>query len=102
MPERTRLQAQAAEMVFFRRVAGFSLRDKVRSSAIWEGLGVEPLLLCVERSQLRWFRHLMRMPPGRLPREVFLARPTGRKQGVDPRPGGGMKSLLLLLQVTEW
>ncbi|KAI3367283.1 hypothetical protein L3Q82_008328 [Scortum barcoo] len=32
---------------------------------------VEPLLLRIERSQLRWLGHLFRMPPGRLPREVF-------------------------------
>ncbi|TWW71634.1 EARP-interacting protein [Takifugu flavidus] len=34
-------------------VAGLSLRDRVRSSAIREELGVEPLLLRVERSQMR-------------------------------------------------
>ncbi|KAI3370284.1 hypothetical protein L3Q82_024458 [Scortum barcoo] len=33
-----------------------------------EELGVEPLLLHIERSQLRWLGHLFRMPPGRLPR----------------------------------
>ena len=85
MTKRMRSWVQATEMGFFCRVAGVSLRDRVRSSAIREGLGVEPLLLCVERSQLRWFRHLMRMPPGRLPREVFLARPTGRRPRGRPR-----------------
>ncbi|KAK0137187.1 ATP-binding cassette sub-family G member 8 [Merluccius polli] len=39
-------------------------------------LGVDPLLLRVERSQMRWLGHLVRMPPGRLPGEVFRARPT--------------------------
>ena len=29
--------------------------DRVRSSAICEELRVEPLLLCLERSQSRWF-----------------------------------------------
>ena len=85
MTERMRLCVQVAKMGFLHRVAGVSLRDRVRSSAIREGLGVEPLLLCVERSQLRWFGHLMRMPPGRLPREVFLARPTGRRPRGRPR-----------------
>ena len=79
MTERTRSRIQAAEMGFLRRVAGVSLRDRVRSLVIREGLGVEPLLLCVERSQLRWFGHLVRMPPGRIPREVFQARPAGRR-----------------------
>ena len=54
-------------MSFLRRVAGLSLRDKVRSSDIQRELGVEPLLLRIKRSQLRWFGHLTRMPPGRLP-----------------------------------
>ena len=58
-------------MGFLRRVSGLSLRDRVRSSVIQEGLGVEPLLLRIERSQMRWLGHLVRMPPGRLPGEVF-------------------------------
>ena len=66
-------------MSFLRRVAGLSLRDRVKSSVIRRELGVDPLLLHVERSQLRWFGQLIRMPPGRLPGEVFRARPTGRR-----------------------
>ncbi|KAK5915715.1 hypothetical protein CesoFtcFv8_001281 [Champsocephalus esox] len=85
MTERTRSRIQAAEMGFLRRVAGVSLRDKVRSSVIREGLGVEPLLLRVKRSQLRWFGHLVRMPPGHLPREVFQARPAGKRPRGRPR-----------------
>ncbi|KAI3354568.1 hypothetical protein L3Q82_019072 [Scortum barcoo] len=38
-----------------------------------------------ERSQLRWLGHLFRMPPGRLPREVFQACPTGRRPRGRPR-----------------
>ena len=85
MTERMRSRVQAAEMSFLRRVAGLSLRDRVRSSAIREGLRVEPLLLHVERSQLRWFGHLARMPPGRIPGDVFRARPTGRRPRGRPR-----------------
>ena len=72
-------------MGFLRRVAGVSLRDKVRSSVIREGLGVEPLLLRGERSQLRWFGHLVRMPPGCRPREVFQAHPAGKRPRGRPR-----------------
>ncbi|TWW71143.1 hypothetical protein D4764_17G0006260 [Takifugu flavidus] len=85
MTERTRSRVQAAEMSFLRRVAGLSLRDRVRSSAIWEELGVEPLLLRIERSQMRWLGHLVRMPPGRLPGEVFRACPSGRRPPGRPR-----------------
>nr|XP_054588625.1 uncharacterized protein LOC129153273 isoform X2 [Nothobranchius furzeri] len=71
MTERTRSRIQAAKMSFLRRVAGLSLRDRVRSSDIRKGLGVEPLLLWIDRSQLRWLGHLVRMPPGRLPGRCF-------------------------------
>ncbi len=74
MTERTRSRIQATEMSFLHRVAGCSLRDRVRSTVIREELRVESLLLDIERSQLG---HLFRMPPGRLPEEVFRARPTG-------------------------
>jgi len=67
-------------MSFLRRVSGLSLRDRVRSSDIRRELGVEPLLLRVEGSQLRWFGHLIRIPL-----EVFQARPTGRRPRGRPR-----------------
>ncbi|TWW62719.1 hypothetical protein D4764_04G0013660 [Takifugu flavidus] len=60
MTKRTRSRIQAAEMSFLSRVAGLSLRDRVRSSAIREELGVEPLLIRVERSQMRWLGHLVK------------------------------------------
>ncbi|TWW62415.1 hypothetical protein D4764_04G0010620 [Takifugu flavidus] len=80
-----RSRVQAAEMSFLHRVAGLSLRDRVRSSAIWEELRVELLLLRVERSQMRWLGHLVRMPPGRLPGEAFRACPSVRRP--PGRPG---------------
>ncbi|KAK3549306.1 hypothetical protein QTP70_034533, partial [Hemibagrus guttatus] len=85
MTERVRSRIQVAEMSFLRRVVGCSLRDRVRSSATREELGVEPLLLHIERGQLRWLRHLFRMPPGHLPGEVFRACPTGKRPRGRPR-----------------
>ncbi|KAK3527587.1 hypothetical protein QTP86_026892, partial [Hemibagrus guttatus] len=85
MTERVRSRIQTAEMSFLRRVAGRSLRDRVRSSVTREELGVEPLLLHIERGQLRWLGHLFRMPPGCLPGEVFRACPTGKRPRGRPR-----------------
>ncbi|KAK3575378.1 hypothetical protein QTP86_025782 [Hemibagrus guttatus] len=50
-----------------------------------EELGVEPLLLHIERVQLWWLGHLFWMPPGRLPGEVFQACPTGNRPRERPR-----------------
>lgn len=61
--ERTRSQIQAVWMSSLFRGARLSLRNRVRSSDIWESLKVELLLLCIERNQLRCFGHLVRMPP---------------------------------------
>ncbi|KAK3559562.1 hypothetical protein QTP86_013728, partial [Hemibagrus guttatus] len=85
MTERVRSRIQAAKMSFLHRVAGRSLRDRVRSSVTREELGVELLLLHIERGQLRWLRHLFRMPPGRLSGEVFRACPTRKRPRGRPR-----------------
>ncbi|KAK3561115.1 hypothetical protein QTP86_028310, partial [Hemibagrus guttatus] len=85
MTERVRSRIQVAEMSFLRRVAGRSLRDRVRSSVTREKLGVEPLLLHIKRGQLRWLRHLFRMPLGCLPGEVLWACPTGKRPRGRPR-----------------
>ncbi|XP_051931184.1 uncharacterized protein LOC127607121 [Hippocampus zosterae] len=83
--ERTRSRIQVAKMSFLRRVSGLSLRDKVRSSVIREGLRVEPLLHHIERSHMRWLAHVIRMPPERLPGEVLRTCPTGRRPRGQPR-----------------
>ena len=77
--ERMRSRIQAAEMSFLHGVAGLSLSDRVRSSDIQKRLRIEPLFLCIERSELRWFRHLVRMPHGRLSGEAFWIWPSGRR-----------------------
>jgi len=61
MIERTKSRIPAAEMSFLRRrVAGRSLKDRVRSSVTREELSIEPLLLHIERGQLRWLGDLFR------------------------------------------
>ena len=83
--ERTRSRIQASKMSFLHRGIRLSLRDRVSSLDLQDRLRAELLLLHVQRSQLRWFRHLIRMPPGRLPGEVFQACPSRRKPRDRPR-----------------
>lgn len=52
---RMRWWIRVAEMSFLCRMAGQSLRDRVRSSEIWRTLKVKLLLLYIERTHLRWF-----------------------------------------------
>ena len=70
--ERMRLQIKVAKLSLLCRVAGLSFRDRMRSSGIEGGLGVELLPYCIERSRLRYCSHLTRMSPGQLSFKVFF------------------------------
>jgi len=71
MTERIRLQVQAFKMRFLRRIEGVTLFNKVCSSKIRKSLNIEPLLLRIERPQLRWLGHVSRMPQERLSQTSF-------------------------------
>ena len=62
MTERVRSQVQASKMRFLRRIEEVTLFNNVRSAEIRKSLNIEPLLLRIERSQLRWFGHVSRIP----------------------------------------
>ena len=85
MTERVRSQVQASEMRFLRRIEGVTLFNKVRSSEIRKSFNIEPLLLRIEKSQLRWFGHVSRIPQERLPKQALLAKANGRRSVGRPR-----------------
>ena len=78
MTKRVRSQVQASEMRVLRRIEGVALFNKVRSSEIQKS-NIEPLLLQIERSQLRWFGHVSRMFHEKLPKQALLAKANGRR-----------------------
>jgi exonuclease III len=85
MTERIRSRVQAAEMRFLRGVVGVSRLDRVRNTTIRENLQVEPLLLRIERSLLRWYGHAIRMPQERIAHQILSAQPSGRRPRGRPR-----------------
>ena len=72
-------------MRFLRRIEGVTLFNEVRSFDISKSLNVELLFLQIERSQLRWFGHVSRMPQERLPKQALLAKANGRRPVARPR-----------------
>jgi len=78
-------QVQAAEMGFLRRVHCVTLCDEVRRCEIRKAPNVEPLVLRIERSQLRWFGHVFRMSQEILARQVLLTTPMGKRPIGRPR-----------------
>ena len=85
MTKRARSQVQASEMRFSRKIEGVTPFNTVRSSEIRKSLDIEPLLLEIERSQLRCFGHVSRMPQERLPKQALLAKANGRRPVERPR-----------------
>ena len=85
MTKRVRSQVQASEMRFLQRIEGVTLFNKVHSSEMQRSLDIQPLLFQIERSQLRWFGHVSRMPLERLPKEALLAKANGKRPVGRPR-----------------
>jgi len=56
------------------RIEGVTLFDKVLRSEIRKSLNIDPLLLQIERPQLRWFGHAS------FPKQALLAKEKGKGQ----------------------
>ena len=69
----------SAKMRFLLRIEEVTLFNKVRSSEVRKSLNIEPLLLRIARSRLRWFDHVNRMPQERLPKQALLTKANGRR-----------------------
>ena len=65
----------------------------MRSSNIREEIRVKLLLLCVERKQFRWFGHLVRIPPGRVPWGDVSGTPVREEIPLD-RPRNGWRGYI--------
>ena len=79
MTDRVRSQMQASELRFLQKIEGVTLFNKVRNSESRKSLNIELLLLRIERSHLRWFGHVNRMPQERLPKQALLVKANGRR-----------------------
>jgi len=76
---------QASKIKFWKRIKGVALFNKMFSSEMQKSLNIEPLLLQIERSQLRWFGHVSRMPQERRPKQALLAKVKGKRLLGRPR-----------------
>lgn len=63
------------------KFAGLSHRERLRNSVVQERFRLKPLLLHIERSQLMWFMHLIRMLSVMLSPHILW----GEGPEVDPR-----------------
>ena len=76
----------ATEMDFWRRAAGKSRIEKMRNDRIREIMGVGHTIVDdIKTKQLIWYGHVQRMAENRLPKQILLWTPQGRRRRVRPR-----------------
>ena len=78
MTERVPSQMQASETRILGKIKDVTMFDKLGNSAIRKSLNIELLLFQIERSQLRCFGHVNRMPQERLPKQTLYAEVSGK------------------------
>lgn len=83
----TRLKSkiQAAEMRVLRLIKGVTRRDRLSNDDIRNELNIESILEFVERNQLRWYGHVMRMEEERYPAKYYQWQPREKRPVGRPR-----------------
>jgi hypothetical protein len=73
------------EMDFWRRSAGRSRRERIRNERIRDIMKVNTTIVeDIGTNQLRWYGHVVRMEKERLPKQVLLWTPQGRRRKGRP------------------
>lgn len=72
-------------MKFLRRVKGVTRKDKIQNVKIREELEIEPTLDFIERRQLSWWGHLIRMNNTRPVKQIWETKIRKRKKRGRPR-----------------
>lgn len=85
LTDRMKSKIQAAEMRVLRMIKGVTRCDRLRNEDIRKELEVESILEFVERSQLRWFGHVMRMHEDCHPAKYYKWQPQGKRPTGRPR-----------------
>jgi hypothetical protein len=76
---------QTMEMRFLQKVVGKTRCDKIRNERIRRNLGVPPLQIKIEESQLKWAGHILRMGEERIVQKDFEAKAQSSKPIGRPR-----------------
>ena len=73
------------EMKCLRKAAMVTKLDKIRNEEIRKRVGIISCIEYIERQQVKWFGHLMRMKPNQIPIRAYNKRISGHKAKGRPR-----------------
>lgn len=83
--DKTRSKITASEMKYLRRPVVRTKRDRIRNTITREEVGQQPLIQEVEKRQLQWYGHIVRMSRNRDPRKILEAKTEGTRSRGKPR-----------------
>ena len=85
LTKKLKSKIQACEMRILRLIFGVTKRDKIRNETIRNSLNVQSILTIIEKNQLRWFGHILRMPDIRDVKRMYQWKPTKKRPLGRPR-----------------
>lgn len=85
MSHRVKSKIQAAEMRYLRKVEGVTKFDRVRNEHIRLKLQTESIQTTIDKKQLAWYGHIIRMPEDRQTKLIWRARTTKKKRRGRPQ-----------------
>ncbi|XP_019643084.1 PREDICTED: uncharacterized protein LOC109484268 [Branchiostoma belcheri] len=68
-----------------RRAVGKTRRDKIRNEVIREMVGSTNVLRYIEHQHIKWFGHLVRLPPSQPAHRAYNIQGSGRRARGRPR-----------------
>ena len=85
-----------------RKTINVTRRDKVRNDTVRNQIGIESIQNYVERQQIKWFGHVIRMKPSETPHMALNARYSGARARGRPRKRwtDGIKEILERQNIT--
>ena len=85
LTKKLKSRIQATEMRVLRLIHGVTKRDRIRNENIRSTLSVESILTIIERNQLRWYGHVLRMPDARDTKRMYDWKPRKKRPIGRPR-----------------
>lgn len=85
LTDRNKSKIRAVEMKYLRRVKGVTKRDRIRNEVIREELNIESVEDFIERRQLGWWGHLLRMEEKAQTRMIWESKAIGTKKRGRPK-----------------
>jgi hypothetical protein len=72
-------------MRFMRRTAGYLLLEHLRNEDFLKELIIDPIVCCIQQYRTQWKKHVGKIDPYRMPKQILSYAPRGRRSLGRPK-----------------